>query len=66
MTERMGMDLMSLAMGGSSLLLSMMQQQEQRQGPDIPTYVAVGVDFALAPAIITAGRSGLRGTRVCR
>ena len=48
-TERMGMDLMSLAMGGSSLLLSMMQQQEQGQGPDISTFVAVGVDFALGP-----------------
>ena len=48
-TERMGMDLMSLAMGASSPLLAMMQQQEQAQGPDIPTFVAVGVDFALAP-----------------
>ena len=48
-TERMGMDLMSLAMGASSPLLAMMQQHERAQGPDIPTYVAVGVDFALAP-----------------
>ena len=48
-TERMGMDLMSLAMSESSPMRNMFQQLEQSQGPDIPTYVAVGVDFALGP-----------------
>ena len=48
-TERMGMDLMSLAMSESSPMRNMFQQLEQSQGPDIPTFIAVGVDFALGP-----------------
>jgi uncharacterized protein YggE len=48
-TERMGMDLMSLMLSESSPLRRLFQNQEQSQGPDIPTYVAVGVDFALGP-----------------
>jgi len=47
-TERMGLELISLLVNNSSLLTSMLQPHPA-QGPDIPTFVTVGVDFALAP-----------------
>jgi uncharacterized protein YggE len=45
-TERMGLDLISLLVNNSSLLTSMFQPA-RAQGPEIPTFVTVGVDFAL-------------------
>lgn len=46
-TERMGMDLMSL-MVGNPLLVAMMEQAAQ-QGPNLVARAIVGVDFALGP-----------------
>lgn len=46
-TERVGMDLMSLMMGNPMLAAQM--EQAMTPGPDIPVRVMVGVDFALAP-----------------
>jgi uncharacterized protein YggE len=45
-TERMGLDLISLLVSNSSLLTSMFQPT-RALGPEIPTFVTVGVDFAL-------------------
>ena len=47
-TERMGLDLISLLVSNSSLLTSMFQPT-RALGPEIPTFVTVGVDFALGP-----------------
>jgi uncharacterized protein YggE len=47
-TERMGLDLVSLLVNNASLLTSMFQPA-RAQGPEIPTFVTVGVDFALGP-----------------
>jgi uncharacterized protein len=47
-SERMGMDLMSL-MFSNPVLASLMAQGSHEQGPDIVVRVFVGIDFALAP-----------------
>jgi uncharacterized protein YggE len=49
-TERLGMELFSMAVSESQILPRMFSPAMMRtQGPDIPTLVVVGVDFALAP-----------------
>ena len=47
-TERLGMDLMSM-MFSNPMLATLMEQGSRAQGPDITVRVFVGIDFALAP-----------------
>lgn len=47
-TERVGMDLMSMLISNPQLAAEM-ERGMRSEGPDIPVQVVVGVDFALAP-----------------